>query len=152
MQVLSLKTTIGSLLVPVSMVAQILSRGDMNEYGHDENFVRHSIGWREYEIPLLYSSEMLGAVNGSDVEFERSVILWPLQGAEKTDLFSLTSLDSPKVVNVENNLSTIKASDDITALCENGELKNYLGLISLENTLGIIPDLMGISKKIFFTN
>ena len=66
MQVLALEFKAGIMLVPFSMVAQIVSRSLIKPFHCSASFVSSSISWRDIEVPLVYSSEMLGAESGSD--------------------------------------------------------------------------------------
>jgi len=148
MQVLSLETRAGLLLIPVSMVAQITSRARQSTLDHELPFIRNFIQWREYDIPLIFSSEMLGAQQGMDDSYLRSVVLWPMDGGEKTDLFALSSLDSPRVIEIEDDtrLAPAEVRDEFN---ENGDSSFTLGLIQLGDKLGIIPDLKHLSEQTF---
>ncbi len=148
MQVLSLDTQSGLLLIPVSMVAQITSRTEESSLAHDLTFIRSSIRWREYQIPLLFSSEVLGANQGADDAYLRSVALWPMKGSKITDLFALSSLDSPRVVSIESEVSSapIEIHDEFN---EHGDSSFVLGIIELGEKLGIIPDLKSLSEEVF---
>ena len=151
MQVLSLDTHFGLILVPVSIVAQITSRGRQSDLDYELSFIRNSIQWREYDIPLVFSSEMLGAEKGGDDAYLRSVILWPMRGGDKTDLFALSSLDSPRVIGIEDDagIAPVEIGDEFN---ENSDPEFTLGFIQLGDRLGIIPDLKRLSEKIFLPN
>ncbi len=148
MQVLSLETHVGLILVPVRIVAQITSRASQSVLDHELSFVRNSIQWREYNVPLVFSSEMLGAVHGTDDTYIRSVVLWPMKGATKTDLFALSSLDSPRVIDIEDD--TVAAPIEVGDIFnENSDQGFTLGFIQIGDRLGMIPDLKRLSEKIF---
>jgi len=151
MQVLSLEAHAGLLLIPVSMVAQITSRARQSVLDHELPFIRNSIQWREYDIPLVFSSEMLGAQQGMDDSYLRSVVLWPMNGAGKTDLFALSSLDSPRVIEIEDDTSIapVEVHDEFN---EDGDSSLTLGLIQLGDKLGIIPDLKYLSELTFLAD
>jgi chemotaxis signal transduction protein len=148
MQVLSLDTHAGLLLVPVSIVAQITSRDRQSAFEHELPFVRSAVQWREYNVPLVFSSEMLGVVQGMDDSYRRSVVLWPMKGGAKTDLFALTSLDSPRVIEIEDD--AVAAPVEVGEVFkENSDLGYTLGFIQVGDRLGIIPDLKQLSEKLF---
>ncbi len=155
MQVLSLGTKTGSLLIPLPMVAQIVSRSIHTPYDHNCPFVRESIIWREMSLPLVYCSEMLGEESGADENYIQSVVIWPMKGTEATDLISLTSLVAPHVLNINEDISFIEnqpESDDAdNADDKDSKYQFRLGMIQLENQLGIIPDLKLLSDNIFST-
>jgi hypothetical protein len=148
MQVLSFKSKSGSILVPVGLVAQITGREGYNTRTHDLPFIRSQIRWREFEVPMVFASEMLDADVGADDSFTRSVILWPMKGCKNTELFALSSLDSPKVIEIgEDTVATdIAELEGQTNLVNN---KFTMGLVKLDNQTGIIPDLMHLAGKIF---
>ncbi len=170
MQVLTLKAQPRNLLVPVSMVAQILGHEKEDLYAHSLPFINSCIQWREFRVPLVYASHMLGAPPGSDRNYERAVVLWPMEGTRNTDLFALTSMDSPKVVTIGEESGR---SDVVFRLGEQvhgnvviigGESgrsdapeeagrtvgSDYvLGGAKLEGAEGLIPDLSALARDIF---
>lgn len=164
MQVLSLLTANGPLLIPVGMVAQIVSHGEHSAFTHQLSFVRHSIQWRELNIPLVFSSEMLGSNPDTDDSYIRSVILWPMKGTKNNDLFALTSLDSPKVLIVEDkdialesekklnneNLLEVESDEEDIEFDHDEPANAYtLGVIRLGEVAGYIPNLKTLSEKLF---
>ena len=146
MQVLTLKAQPRNLLVPVSMVAQILGHEKEEVYAHSLPFVSSSIQWREFRVPLVYSSHMLGAAPGSDRNFERAVVLWPMEGTRNTDLFALTSMDSPRVVTIGDGSGQSEVLEEAGRLADSGYV---LGGAELEGAEGVIPDLSALARDIF---
>ena len=140
MQVVTLKVDSGHLLVPVSIVAQITSSAELTPYEGNLPFVRNAITWRNFRVPLVNSSELCGAPAGADDEFERAVVLWPMQGAKASDMIGLTSQNSPRVINVSDDSVQAESSIDSDYV---------LGAVSIEGGLGIIPDLEKISRNLF---
>ena len=140
MQVVVLKIDAGHLLVPVSIVAQITSSSDPTPYQGNLPFVRNTIAWRDFRVPVVNSSELCGAPAGADDAFERTVVLWPMQGAGATDMFGLTSQNSPRVVNIPTDSAQAEAPVNSDYV---------LGAVSVEGGLGIIPDLEKISRNLF---
>jgi hypothetical protein len=147
MQVLSLETKAGALLVPVSMVAQILSRSEPAEFSHSLPFIRSSVQWREYSVPLVYSSELLGEMQGSDEDYRRGVVFWPLKGTGATDLFALTSLESPKVITIASD--TTLTSSQGEKLPSGISSDFIIGGLEAEGQTGYIPDLKHLAASIF---
>ena len=148
MQVLALESKAGNILVPVSMVAQIVSRSLMKPFQNHADFVSSSINWRDIEIPLVYSSEMLGADSGSDAEFERAVVLWPMKGRQAADLFALTSLGSPHVVTIDEGIKRVEGNG--SSVITNETAREYvLDYLQIEDRPAMIPDLRLISNLIF---
>ena len=149
MQVLSLETGLGMVLVPVGMVAQVVSQTNRIDSSISKlDFVRGSIGWRDMEVPLVMSSELLGMKKGVDEGFERAVILWPMQGTNNTNLFALTSYQSPQVITLTEENKSVDFTPDV-GLCEGGKINYSLGVVELSTGIGIIPDLKGLSKDLF---
>ena len=140
MQVVTLKMSSGHLLVPVSIVAQIIGSSGLSAYDGRLPSVRNAITWRDYRIPLVFSSELCGAPEGSDEDFERSVVLWPMKGAGATDMIALSSQNSPRVVNItpDSGMGDQAVYGDFS-----------LGTVSVEGGLGIIPDLEKLSNTIY---
>ena len=148
MQVLALEFKAGNILIPISMVAQIVSRSLVKPLHCNADFVSSTISWRDIKIPLVYSSEMLGAESGSDSEFERAVILWPMKGNQAKDLFALTSIGSPHVVTIEADVKRLKDSGSSIVPKESAR-KYVLDYLQVEGKPSVIPDLRLISSLIF---
>ena len=144
MQVLALDTAFGSILLPVSTVAQIINRSGEQPLDHALPFVRTKVRWQGLDVPLVYSSEMLGGEDGSDADFARAVVLWPMRGSAPTDLFALSSRNSPNVVELGED-----STADLPRSTINGDDSYTLGCIVLGSGTGIIPDLKLISRRIF---
>lgn len=147
MQVLALDYQSGFILVPVSMVAQIVSHSNTKEYSCDLKFLSTSVNWREMEIPLVNSSEMLGADSGADKASRRAVILWPMKGCKPADLFALTSTGSPQVVTISAENKRISLENGIVK--SESAKKFTLDCLDIEGKPGIIPDLKLLSTLIY---
>ena len=148
MQVLTVGTSMGLLLIPIGMVAQVVSRSETQELQTDLPFARNQIMWRDLQLPLLFSSEMLGGDSGSDDAYQRVVIVWPMQGADRTQLFGFSSLDSPITVSIDKSASYMGVSDlsrkhgtDLTMVS--------LGALNMGDQIGVIPNLKNISDSLF---
>ena len=150
MQVLALDTAVGSLLIPTGMVAQIVSRSELKSNDIDLPFVHGSIEWRDRQIPLVMSSKMLGMKSNEDENYAQAVILWPLSGSAKTDLFALTSFQPPHIMTLSENLSAGEYASKLDIRADDFE-RYSLGLVELENGIGIIPNLKALSSDLFLT-
>ena len=135
-----LKLDSGHLLVPVGIVAQITSSTELAPDQGSLPFARNSITCRNVQVPVVQSSELCGAPVGADDAFERTVVVWPMQGAGATGMIGLTSQNSPRVVNIpaDSAQSELPIASDYV-----------LGAVSVEGGLGIIPDLEKISRNLF---
>jgi hypothetical protein len=130
------------------MVAQIVSRSLIKPFNCSASFVSSSISWRDIEVPLVYSSEMLGAESGSDAEFERAVLLWPMKGSQATDLFALTSMGSPHVVTIDEDIKRLE--DEGSSVVSKESARQYvLDYLQVDEKPAVIPDLRLISNLIF---
>ena len=142
MKVLSLDTRAGSLLVPVSMVAQVLASSNRRPYDHRQPYVSYEINWREYAMPLINSSEALGAATIADESYSRAVVLWPLKGCRQTDFFAFTSTQAPKIIVVDDSAKLLPSTMQ-------KEIRYAAGVIQVESRLGIIPDLKNLAQDLF---
>ena len=148
MQVLTLQFKAGNILIPISMVAQIVSRSAIKPFHCRADFVSSKIIWRGIEIPLVYSSKMLGAESGSDTEFERVVVLWPMKGNQAEDLFALTSIGSPHVVNIDSDVERLE-NHELSIVSKESSRKYVLDYLQVEGKPSVVPDLRLISNLIF---
>lgn len=147
MQVLALDTAFGSILVPVGTVAQIVNRSSEEPMEHPLPFVRTKMRWQGLDIPVVYSSEMLGGTDGSDADFMRAVVLWPMKGSAPTELFALSSQHSPNVLELDESTAA-----DMSRKEMDGDGSFVLSCINLGDGTGIIADLNLISRKIFHSD
>jgi len=142
MQVLSLNAQGFQVLVPVSMVAQILGTAPLSnpksEVVQSMPFLCGNFQWREYQVPLFDISAMhvSGAAGSS---YERMVVLWPLASAGKRAFFALTSLGPPRVVDINEGSIAGHLPD----------FKYMSGSVNLPDGLGIVPDLQKLSDQYF---
>jgi chemotaxis signal transduction protein len=146
MQVLTVQAQQGYILIPVSMVAQIVSKSEDVSSSHSSGYIRSTIVWREYRIPLINSSEMLGANQGSDEEYDRAVILWPMKGSRSVDLFAFTSLESPRVITIDKNIEKLEI--DTTSISKQS-IELVLQILDIDGKAGFIPNLKKLSKLAF---
>jgi hypothetical protein len=141
MQVLSLFADGFQVLLPVSMVAQIIGRTQVIEAEPVVRGMAGKISWREFEVPLLLTSELMAAKTGKDESYERIVVLWPMKSAGNQGFLSLTSLGPPRVIDIEDQTSPAITPD----------LNYLMGAVVLDNGVGAIPDIDLISSDIYRT-
>ncbi len=146
MQVLEISSARGAIFVPVSMVAQIMGSESEQLWNSKLSFVDSAIIWREYSLPLIHSSGLLGSTSDSSDAYERAVILWPMKGSKSTDLFALTSLDSPRVLNVDERLQSLQNESQQALVASNEFL---LDAVEIDGVSGFIPDLDTLSSYLF---
>lgn len=146
MQILTVQAQQGYILIPVSMVAQIVSKSEHVPISHSSGFIHNAIAWREYRIPLINSSEMLGAIQGSDEEYDRAVIVWPMKGSRSVDLFAFTSLESPRVITIDEKIGKLEIDTDSV---NKESLELVLQILDIDSKAGFIPDLKQLSKLVF---
>ncbi len=147
MQVLNLTIKPGNVLIPVSMVAQIIGREGFADFDGTLPCVRNSIAWRDYTIPLVDSQALWGDGEGGEF-IARSVVLWPMKGSGPGDMIALSSLESPRVLNIASD-SVILNSEKEQGEKQGGEQDYILGRMRVESGMGIIPDLIKLSASIY---
>ena len=145
MQALIIENPAVPIVVPVSLVAQIVSRDQFMETRRSINFIMSEIPWREFQVPLISSCQMVGAERSLDDDFQRAVIIWPMKGGKNVDFFAFSAHGAPRVVEVENQLNATEL--------DSGPVAQYaLGACKLDDQTAIIPDLSKISSVIFNRN
>ena len=140
MQVLSLPTNSYQLLVPISMVAQIVGRSNIAEsldINHDH--LAGMIVWRDYDVPLIRSSELTGQGLNADQGFERMVILWPMKSASNRAFIALTSMGAPRVIEVDTQ----------QMISMETPVPYSIGVVELDAGLGVIPDISRLSEELY---
>ena len=151
MQVLSIPVNNYQLLLPISMVAQIIGKVAIadpksvsasaaakgGEVSH--RCLYGMVKWKEYDLPLIRSSELIGQSRKADESYERMVILWPMKSATNRAFIGLTSLGAPRVVDItEQPFANI-----------NADLSYSLGVVQLDGSLGVVPDIDRLSSELF---
>lgn len=131
------------MLIPVSLVAQIVSKEQLQPTVRNVPFLLGEIPWREFQVPIVSGSAITGGLARADEAFQRSVILWPMKGGKTTDFFAVSSHDAPKVVNVEPDTA------DATGELAIGDKNLVLGAATTMGSVAAIPDLNRISSLIF---
>ena len=143
MQALIVDNPKGAILIPVSLVAQIISREQMQPTVRQVPFLLGELPWREFHVPVISGCSVLGGDTADDKAFQRAVILWPMKGGKTTDFFAITSHDAPRVVNIENQ----PFSDaDVAAAFD---ARYCMGCVDLPDGLAAIPDLNRIADEVF---
>ena len=140
MQVLSISAQDLKVLLPVNMVAQIIGRSNLDP-GSGDDFKSNAghFRWREYSVPLLRTSQLMGGSQSADDNYERIVVLWPMKSATSRSFIGLTSLAPPRVVEITDQPS-VTAPD---------EAQYVMDCLRIENELALIPDIERISRELF---
>ncbi|MGI9317155.1 MAG: chemotaxis protein CheW [bacterium] len=140
MQVLSLTAQGLKILLPVNMVAQIIGRAKLVQ-DPAQRFKSNAgdFRWREYSVPLLRTSELVGASESADDEYERIVVLWPMKSASSRSFIGLTSLAPPRVIEISGQPSAERPADT----------QYILDCVQLDGDLGLIPDIDQVSRDLF---
>ncbi len=141
MQVLTLQAAGFQILIPVSMVAQIVGSVPVSTSDIEFPALAGHISWREYTVPLLKSSELMAHLAGADDDYQRIVILWPMKSTANDAFLALTSLDSPRVIDISDQQATDEGS----------EMDYMLGAVQLEGDPGVIPDIGQICRDLYQT-
>ncbi|NKB75455.1 MAG: hypothetical protein GKR96_00065 [Gammaproteobacteria bacterium] len=142
MKVLSLDTRAGSLLIPVSMVAQVLASSNQRLCEHRQPYISYEINWREYSMPLVNSSEALGATAILDEDYSRAVVLWPVHGFKQNDFLAFSSREAPKIIVIDDTMVLLPST-------MSKEIRYAAGVIQVGSRLGIIPDLKTLAQDVF---
>ena len=93
-------------------------------------------------MPLINSSEALGATPILDEDYSRAVVLWPLLGFKKNEFLAFTSREAPRIVVIDEAMALLPS----TML---KEIRYAAGVIQVGNRLGIIPDLKTLAQDVF---
>jgi chemotaxis signal transduction protein len=140
MQVLSISAQNLKVLLPVNMVAQIIGRTNLDP-GSNHEF-RSNAGqfrWREYSVPLLRTSQLMGGSQSADDDYERIVVLWPMKTATSRSFIGLTSLTPPRVVEITDHPSVEAPTD----------ARYVMDCLRIENEVALIPDIDQVSTELF---
>lgn len=140
MQVLSLTAQGMQIVLPVNMVAQILGKSSLAETSRaDVPSLAGHVNWREFEVPVCHSSELLGLDSAADRDYERLVVLWPMKSAHPRAFLGLTSLTAPRVIDVTEQ----DAPEQVP------NLPFALGYLDVEGELAVIPDIEQLSGLLY---
>ena len=140
MQVLSLTARDAKILLPVNLVAQIIGRASLDS--NTELKFDSSAGtfrWREYSVPLLRTSQLMGGEESADDEYERIVVLWPMKSATSRSFIGLTSLMPPRVIDITNQPSADPPADT----------PYLMDCVRVNNEIALIPDIDQVSRDLY---
>lgn len=141
MKVLAIAANNYQLLLPISMVAQIVGLDTINRSPDIQH--EHLAGlvtWRGYDIPLIRSSELTGQRLNADQEFERIVILWPMKSASNRSFLALTSMTAPRVIEIDRE----------QLISTKTRIPYSQGVVQLDDAgFGIIPDIARLAAEIY---
>jgi len=93
-------------------------------------------------MPLINSSEALGAAPVHDESYSRAVVLWPLKGFKKNEFFAFSSIKAPEIVAIDEQVKVLPS----TML---KEIRYAAGVIEIDSRLGIVPDLKSLAQDVF---
>ena len=145
-RVVALETRLGPVLIPVSMVAEIVARVQIDTQPSDDapDWVCGDFHWRGLRLPLIDSA---GALGGGlrETRPEHAAILRPMKGGKPDAFFALTSNAPPTVIEIDSSPVVPPPS----APNQGGRLTNLLGRVQIERRIGIIPDLAGLARQLF---
>ena len=138
MQTLAIPAGAFQLLIPVNLVAQIIGTQKVDTVDIGMSAQEGGIIWRDYQVPLLRSIELMTGAAGSDSGYERIVVLWPMKSATRRSFIALTSMGPPKVIDIVSEPAPENRPD----------FEYALGYVELEDGLGVIPDIERISQEL----
>ena len=139
MQTLAIPADSFHLLIPVSLVAQIVGTQKVNPAAAKIPAQEGYIRWREFDIPLLRSAELITGASGIDSDYQRIIVLWPMKSATKRSFIALTSMGPPRVIDIVSQSAPENAPN----------FKYTLGYVELEDGLGVIPDVERIANTLY---
>jgi hypothetical protein len=142
MQALFINAGTGNLIIPVSVVAQIVGAVAVAPSRYDHEAIIGDITWRTFSMPLVRSSVMLGEGAEGDSGFERAVILWPMKQCKETEFFALTCFGSPRVVDARALAAPEPSEKTLPS-------SKILGYIQVESELAAVPDLGKVARDLF---
>ena len=150
-RVVALETRLGPVLIPVSMVAEIVARVQMDRQPSDyaPDWVCGDFHWRGLRLPLIDSA---GALGGGlrETRPEHAAILRPMKGGKPDAFFALTSNAPPTVIEIDSAPPPLSPVAPPPSAPHQGErLTNLLGRVQIERRTGIIPDLSGLARQLF---
>ncbi len=137
MQILSIPARGFQLLVPVSMVAQVIARVASTPTALEIQGLDGMIRWNDLRLPLFRTSELMGGKPSDDGDYRQIVVLWPMRSAGRQSYLALTSLDTPEVVPAADWLEAEGVMPRPWALA----------YAAMPNGLGVIPDLDALARR-----
>lgn len=110
---LTIPTSIATLVVPTSMVAEVV-------VGPVETFplpgvnpwVKGYFYWRNYPVTLVSFDRL--AANQDPEEYKRICVFYPLYSREQHDYFALTAVGEPRSTVIHQSVSKEKLPDELS--------------------------------------
>ena len=158
-RVVLLETSRGTLVIPATMVAEIVSTTQSPahepEHEHEHEWISGDFLWRGCTVPLIDSAEIFADVvddaddtdDTDDTERKQTkhgkyaVILLPMKERQPDEFFALCGFAAPSVIEID---------DQAAAAPDTGQAPQHLlGYVQLEQRLGLVPDLNAVAHGIF---
>ncbi len=149
-RVVALETRLGPVLIPVSMVAEIVARVQMDRPPSDDapDWVCGDFHWRGLRLPLIDSAGALGG-GMRETRPEHAAILRPMKGGKPDAFFALTSSAPPTVIEIDSAPPPLSPVAPPPSGGSGGRLTHLLGRVQIERRIGIIPDLTSLARQLF---
>ena len=157
-RVVLLETSRGTLVIPATMVAEIVSTPQSPaheaEHEHEHKWISGDFLWRGCTVPLIDSGAIFADVvddaaadDTDDTERKQTkhgkyaVILLPMKERQPDEFFALCGFAAPSVIEID---------DQAAAAPDTGQAPQHLlGYVQLEQRLGLVPDLNAVAHGIF---
>ncbi len=148
-QVIALQMKLGTLLIPLGMVAEVVGDLQIQPPAHASAnahaWLDGEIRWRGVNVPVVNPARAFGGAPTTDSPCTGAVILWPMKDGEANQFFALASCATPTLLEIEGGLSAPQSN----ASNADAPLDNLLGCVQLEHGRGMIPDLSKLARQIF---
>ena len=154
-RVVLLETSRGTLVIPATMVAEIVSTPQSpaheSKHEHEHEWISGDFLWRGCTVPLINNAVVFADVvddadDTDDAERKQTkhgkyaVILLPMKERQPDEFFALCGFAAPSVIEI----------DDQAVAPDTGQAPQHLlGYVQLEQRLGLVPDLNALAHGIF---
>ncbi len=159
MRVVVLETSRQPLVIPATMVAEVISTTQpaMHEHepGHEHEWIGGAVEWRGFTVPVINAAVFANddAADADDTDAadagsnqtkhrKYAVILLPMKHRQPDEFFALSSFAAPSVIEIDDQPAA--------APTDTGQPpKHLLGYVQLKQRLGLVPDLHTLAHGIF---
>lgn len=142
MQVVALQMTSGMLLIPLSMVAEVVGVQKLQPATSQCEWVEGEFHWSGLKVPLLNVLRAFDCNAATDQPCESVVILWPMKSGEADAFFAVTAPGYPTLLEIDSRLPATEPD------CAE-PMSTLLGGVQLDHCIGMIPDLNSMARQIF---
>ncbi len=154
MRVVVLETPPGPLVIPASLVAEVVGGVEPQPSGREHEWICGDFLWRGFAVPVINNTTAFAADEDADAEesepCEHAVILWPMKDTRPDEFFALTGSAPPRVVEIAPQPAPTPPAAAATATATaNGQPPNLLGYVQIDRRTGLIPDLKSLAHGIF---